>query len=71
MLIREDCTVDEFIDVILGNRKYIRCLYCYNKIDQISLEEVNSLAREVLSYIFTGVYLKDSPILSWFRASGI
>jgi len=36
VLVREDCTVDEFIDVILGNRKYIKCLYCYNKIDQVS-----------------------------------
>jgi small GTP-binding protein len=45
VLIREDCTVDQFIDVVLGNRKYIKCLYCYNKIDQISLEEVDQLAR--------------------------
>ena len=27
VLIREDITVDEFIDVIVGNRKYIHCLY--------------------------------------------
>ena len=27
VLIREDVTVDEFIDVVLGNRKYIKCLY--------------------------------------------
>ncbi|KAI9344853.1 P-loop containing nucleoside triphosphate hydrolase protein [Zopfochytrium polystomum] len=46
VLVREDHTVDEFIDVVLGNRKYIRCVYCYNKIDQISLEEVDSLARQ-------------------------
>ncbi|KAJ3277369.1 Developmentally-regulated GTP-binding protein 2, partial [Blyttiomyces sp. JEL0837] len=46
VLIREDHTVDEFIDVILGNRKYIRCVYCYNKIDQISIEEVDKLARQ-------------------------
>ena len=39
-------TVDDFIDVVLGNRKYLRCLYCYNKIDQISLEEVSNLARQ-------------------------
>jgi ribosome-interacting GTPase 1 len=35
VLVREDCTVDQFIDVVLGNRKYIKCLYCYNKIDQV------------------------------------
>ncbi|KAI8926349.1 P-loop containing nucleoside triphosphate hydrolase protein [Entophlyctis helioformis] len=46
VLVREDATVDQFIDVVLGNRKYIKCLYCYNKIDQISIEEVDRLARE-------------------------
>jgi ribosome-interacting GTPase 1 len=46
ILVREDATVDEFIDIVLGNRKYIRCVYCYNKIDQISIEEVDKLAKE-------------------------
>ncbi|TPX55990.1 threonine---tRNA ligase [Powellomyces hirtus] len=46
VLIREDATVDQFIDVILGNRKYISCLYCYNKIDAISIEEMDRLARQ-------------------------
>ena len=27
VLIREDITVDQFIDVVLGNRKYIQCIY--------------------------------------------
>nr|ADD38304.1 Developmentally-regulated GTP-binding protein 2 [Lepeophtheirus salmonis] len=45
VLFREDCNADQFIDVILGNRIYMNCLYVYNKIDQISLEEVNRLAR--------------------------
>jgi ribosome-interacting GTPase 1 len=27
VMIREDCTVDDFIDVVLGNRKYLRCIY--------------------------------------------
>jgi len=27
VLIREDITVDQFIDVVLGNRKYIRAIY--------------------------------------------
>lgn len=38
-------SVDEFIDVILGNRVYLTCLYVYNKIDQISIEEIDRLAR--------------------------
>ncbi|CAD6188270.1 unnamed protein product [Caenorhabditis auriculariae] len=45
VVFREDCTVDEFIDVIQGNRVYLTCLYVYNKIDQISIEEVDRLAR--------------------------
>lgn len=40
------CYQDEVIDVIEGNRKYIRCLYAYNKIDTITIEEVDKLARE-------------------------
>jgi ribosome-interacting GTPase 1 len=27
IVIREDITVDQFIDVILGNRRYINCIY--------------------------------------------
>ncbi|KAH8917269.1 P-loop containing nucleoside triphosphate hydrolase protein, partial [Atractiella rhizophila] len=45
VMIRQDVTVDDFVDVLLGNRKYIRCLYCYNKIDSISLEMVDKYAR--------------------------
>ena len=30
ILVREDCTVDEFIDVVEGNRIYLRCLYVIN-----------------------------------------
>ncbi|KAF3126540.1 hypothetical protein TWF703_010411 [Orbilia oligospora] len=43
----ENATVDDFIDVIMApNRKYIRCLYVYNKIDCISKTYLNQLARE-------------------------
>jgi ribosome-interacting GTPase 1 len=45
VLVRQDVTIDEFIDVVLGNRKYIQCLYTYNKIDMITVEEVDQLAR--------------------------
>lgn len=45
VLCRDDITVDDFIDVVEGNRKYIKCLYVYNKIDTISLEEVDEIAR--------------------------
>ncbi|PPQ64745.1 hypothetical protein CVT26_002689 [Gymnopilus dilepis] len=46
IMIREDITTDEFIDVLIGNRKYLPCLYVYNKIDAISLEQVDKLARQ-------------------------
>ncbi|MDP2438682.1 MAG: GTP-binding protein [archaeon] len=45
ILIREDATVDQFIDVVMGNCVYIPTIYCYNKIDNVSLERVDKLAR--------------------------
>lgn len=45
LLFREDCTVDQLIDVLEGNRKYIRCLYVYNKVDALTIEEVDALSR--------------------------
>ncbi|KAG4306408.1 hypothetical protein PORY_000396 [Pneumocystis oryctolagi] len=38
---RCDATVDELIDVLEGNRVYIPAIYALNKIDQISIEELN------------------------------
>eukprot|EP01089_Gocevia_fonbrunei_P000923 TRINITY_DN10899_c0_g1_i1.p1 TRINITY_DN10899_c0_g1~~TRINITY_DN10899_c0_g1_i1.p1 ORF type:complete len:368 (+),score=82.58 TRINITY_DN10899_c0_g1_i1:64-1167(+) len=38
---RCDATVDDLIDVIEGNRIYIPCLYILNKIDQLTLEELD------------------------------
>jgi len=40
-----DYDVDDLIDAIEGNRRYMRCIYCYNKIDIISIEEVNELVK--------------------------
>jgi len=45
LLFREDCTPDELIDVIEGNRKYVKCLYAYNKVDLTSIEMLDSLVR--------------------------
>jgi small GTP-binding protein len=44
VLFREDCTIDQFIDIIEGNRKYVRCLYVYNKIDMTSIEECQRIS---------------------------
>jgi len=45
VILRCDATVDELIDVVEGNRVYIPCLYVLNKIDQITMEEVEVLDR--------------------------
>mmetsp|Transcript_14268 Transcript_14268/g.17988 ORF Transcript_14268/g.17988 Transcript_14268/m.17988 type:complete len:418 (-) Transcript_14268:165-1418(-) len=45
LLAREDISVDELVDVVVGNRQYMPCLYFYNKIDTITIEEVDQLAR--------------------------
>lgn len=44
-------TVDEFIDVLIGNRRYVNCIYLYNKIDTISMEEVDRIARQPYSVV--------------------
>ena len=38
-----DATVDELIDVIEGNRVYMPALYVVNKIDSITIEELDLL----------------------------
>jgi len=66
LLFREDADVDGLIDVIEGNRKFIRCLYVYNKADIVSLEEVDELQRQPYSvciscYLHLGLdYLLES-----------
>lgn len=42
---RCDATVDEFIDIIEGNRIYTPCVYAMNKIDAITIEELDILDR--------------------------
>jgi len=53
VLLREDITVDDFIDIIEGNRKYIKCLYVYNKIDSVSIEDVDEIARRPHSVVIS------------------
>lgn len=49
LLFKEDSTVDDLIDVIEGNRRYVKCLYVYNKVDVCSMEEVDEIARRPYS----------------------
>mmetsp|Transcript_6251 Transcript_6251/g.9072 ORF Transcript_6251/g.9072 Transcript_6251/m.9072 type:complete len:423 (+) Transcript_6251:211-1479(+) len=45
ILAREDISVDQLVDVVVGNRQYKPCLYFYNKIDTVTIEEIDQLAR--------------------------
>ena len=63
VLFREDASVDQFIDVIEGNRKYIKCLYVYNKIDVVSIEDVDRLARKDHSVVIACAH-EDRPAVS-------
>jgi len=55
--IKYNATVDDLIDVIEGNRSYIPALYVLNKIDQISLEELN-LLHKIPHYIPCSAHLE-------------
>ncbi|MBN3317532.1 DRG1 protein, partial [Atractosteus spatula] len=43
--LRGDVTADDLIDVVEGNRVYIPCIYVLNKIDQISIEELDIIYK--------------------------
>jgi len=45
MRINCNASIDEIIDVIEGGRKYVPCLYVMNKIDQITIEELDIIAE--------------------------
>ncbi|KNZ79625.1 Developmentally-regulated GTP-binding protein 2 [Termitomyces sp. J132] len=52
IMIREDITTDEFIDVLIGPA--MECeLDVYNKIDSISIEQVDKLARQPNSVVIS------------------
>jgi small GTP-binding protein len=45
VILKCDATVDQLIDVIEGNRVYVPCIYVLNKIDQITIEELDLIDR--------------------------
>ncbi|BEI94219.1 uncharacterized protein CcaverHIS019_0606780 [Cutaneotrichosporon cavernicola] len=45
MIHEPDCTIEDFIDVVEGNRMYVPCLFVLNKIDAISIEELDLLYK--------------------------
>merc|ERR1712060_832846 len=43
--LKQDCTPDEIVDVIIGTRVYIPAIYVMNKIDSITIEELDLIDR--------------------------
>ena len=41
----DDYDVDDLVDVIEGNRVYVPAIYVVNKIDQITIEELEVMDR--------------------------
>eukprot|EP00037_Helgoeca_nana_P008046 m.72046 g.72046 ORF g.72046 m.72046 type:complete len:371 (+) comp18690_c0_seq3:127-1239(+) len=41
----DNCTVDDLIDVVEGNRVYVPVIYVLNKIDQITIEELEIINK--------------------------
>ena len=57
VLFCDDCTAVQFIFVIIGNRVYLNCLYVYNMINQVSLEELDQLTNLPYSLVISS-YMK-------------
>ena len=55
----EAITVDQLVDVVVGNRQYKPCLYLYNKIDTVTIEEV----RHPLQYVLEKL-INSAPSIS-------
>ncbi|KAM0671300.1 developmentally regulated GTP-binding protein [Ordospora colligata] len=53
MLIKEDVSEDDVIDVLSGSVVYIDCLYVYNKIDELSLTDFNKIAGQPNSTVIS------------------
>ncbi|MEM2943258.1 MAG: GTP-binding protein [Methanomassiliicoccales archaeon] len=54
VIIREDITPDQLIDVLAGNRVYLKAILAVNKVDLASEEEIENIRKEMahLSPIF-------------------
>merc|ERR1719296_39619 len=57
VVIHEDASIDDFIDILeeagTAPRKYCRCLYVYNKIDMLNIEQVEQLARQPYAVVIS------------------
>lgn len=55
VILRGKCSVDDLIDAIEGNRVYIPALYVINKIDQITIEELE-LLDQIPNYVLVSAH---------------
>lgn len=57
VIVHEDASIDDFIDVLeeMGTapRRYCKCIYVYNKIDQLSIAQVEELARQPYTLVIS------------------
>jgi len=57
VVIHEDASIDDFIDILeeagTAPRRYCRCLYVYNKIDMLSIDQIDELARQEYSVVLS------------------
>lgn len=53
VIVREKIDSDDLIDAIEGNRRYVKCLYVFNKIDEMFLEDLETLARRPHSVLIS------------------
>ncbi|KAI5173311.1 uncharacterized protein PAEPH01_1891 [Pancytospora epiphaga] len=51
--IREDISDEDLIDVLDGQSVYIRCIYCYNKIDELAHEDFLDLANSPGNFVIS------------------
>ena len=55
VVVRCDATVDDLIDTVeSAKRVYVPCLYVYNKVDELTIEELDELANKDHSVVVSG-----------------
>lgn len=57
IIIREKINEDQIIDIIEGDRKYIPCLYVMNKIDDLTIEELD-IIDQIPHYVPVSAHLE-------------
>jgi hypothetical protein len=62
VVIREDITDDQFIDVVEANKLYVPAIIVFNKIDTVSEEELDKLKEKYLPDLCISAQKKDHII---------